>query len=137
MSLTNRQIELVEHSWDFVITNTDEAGKIFYSKLFAMAPEVRPLFSENIDEQAMKLVSLITFAVNKLRNIGEIVADVQALGKRHKGYGVKAEHYALVGAALLETLELANGSRWNAELKAAWANVFYVLSETMIEASKG
>ena len=134
--MTTRQIELVEDSWDFAITNTEGAGMIFYSRLFEIAPELRPLFKESPEAQAQKLVSLITFAVTKLNSIGEIVDDVRSLGKRHKKYNVKAEHYAIVAEALLWTLEKALQGRWNEEMKEAWVAVYTVLSTTMISASQ-
>ena len=134
--MTPKQIELVEDSWDFAITNTEGAGMIFYSRLFEIAPELKPLFKESQEAQAQKLVSLISFAVSKLNTIGEIVDDVKSLGKRHKKYNVKPEHYAIVAEALLWTLEKALQKRWNKEMKEAWVTVYTLLSTTMIAASQ-
>ena len=97
--MTPKQIKLVEGSWDFVITNTEEAGEIFYGKLFELDPSLRALFKEDIKTQSQKLVSLLTFAVSKLNNLEEILPDVKALGKRHIKYNVKPEHYATVAGA--------------------------------------
>ena len=107
--MTDRQIQLIEETWDYVILNTEKAGELFYTRLFERYPEVRPLFKSSMDEQSRKLIALITFAVNKLRNLDTIVADVQALGKRHVAYGVQDRHYATVGEALLWTLEQGLG----------------------------
>ena len=134
--MTPKQIELVEDSWDFVLINTEGAGMIFYSRLFEIAPELKPLFKESPEAQAQKLVSLITFAVTKLRTIGEIVEDVKSLGKRHKKYNVKSEHYAIVAEALLWTLEKALQKSWDEEMKEAWIAVYTLLSTTMISASQ-
>lgn len=132
--MTSRQIELVEDSWDYVITNTKEAGALFYEKLFSESPHLKPLFKGDIKEQERKLVSLITFAVSKLNNLDEIIKDVQALGTRHKGYGVKDEHYNNVASALLWTLEKGLANRWNEEVKEAWTQLYVTLAGIMTQA---
>ncbi|HEU5289127.1 MAG TPA: globin family protein [Cyclobacteriaceae bacterium] len=134
--MTPKQIELVENSWDAVLLNTKDAGMIFYSRLFDIAPELKPLFKESPEAQAQKLVSLITFAVHKLNTLDEIVNDVKSLGKRHKKYNVKPEHYGVVAEALLWTLEKALQEKWNKEMKDAWVTVYTILSSTMIAAAQ-
>ncbi|NBW35505.1 MAG: hemin receptor [Cytophagia bacterium] len=132
--MTPRQIELIEESWDFVITNTTEAGQLFYERLFHESPDLRPLFKGEIREQERKLISLITFAVSKLRNLDEIVEDVRALGTRHKQYGVKDEYYNNVATALLWTLEQGLGTKWTEEVKQAWIAVYTTLADVMTKA---
>jgi hemoglobin-like flavoprotein len=132
--MTTRQIELIEESWDFVITNTTEAGQLFYERLFQESPNLRPLFKGEIRDQERKLISLITFAVSKLRTIDEIVEDVRALGTRHKQYGVQDEYYSNVATALLWTLEQGLGTRWTEEVKQAWITVYTTLAEIMTKA---
>jgi hemoglobin-like flavoprotein len=85
-------------------------------------------------EQERKLIALITFAVSKLRNIDTIISDVQALGTRHKGYGVKDEFYGDVASALLWTLEKGLGNQWNNEVKQAWTDLYVTLAGVMTKA---
>ncbi len=134
--MTHRQIELIESSWDFVILNTQETGKIFYDRLFELDPSLRQLFKGDLDSQSRKLVALITLVVHKLHNLHEVENDVKALGQRHANYKVAPEHYATVGIALLWTLEKALGAAWTEELKEAWIDVYTILSNTMIEAAR-
>jgi hemoglobin-like flavoprotein len=132
--MTTRQIKLVENSWDYIITNTEEAGNLFYTRLFQQSPALRHLFKENMREQERKLISLITFAVSKINNLDEIANDVIALGTRHKGYGVKPEYYNDVATALLWTLEQGLGGQWNDELKEAWTTLYVTLAGIMTNA---
>jgi hemoglobin-like flavoprotein len=135
--MTPKQIELIEESWDHVITNTKEAGQLFYDRLFKESPELKPLFKGDMRDQERKLISLITFAVSKLRNINEIIDDVKALGARHKQYGVKDEYYSNVATALLWTLEQGLGERWTDEVKQAWTTLYMTLAEIMTKAPVG
>ena len=57
---------------------------------------------------------------------------VRVLGQRHAGYGVAAGHFAPVGAALIWTLEKGLGEAFTADVKAAWVEVYGVLSHAMI-----
>ena len=44
-----------------------------------------------------------------------------------------AEHYDIVGQALLATLESALGDAWTPPVKEAWTTVYGVVSATMIK----
>lgn len=93
------------------------------------------MFTSDIKEQGRKLMMMITTAVRGLDNLGALVPAVQALGRRHTGYGVKDEHYATVGYALLWTLEQGLGSDFTPETKEAWAVVHTTLADTMKSAA--
>ena len=133
--MTPKEVSLIQESWDYVITNIDKAGELFYGKLFEMDPALKPLFKGDLSVQADKLMSMITFVVSKLDNIGEVVSDVQDLGVRHKYYEVEPRHYDTVGAALLWTLEAGLGDQWSDAHRQAWTDVYVVLSNTMKEAA--
>src|SRR6266516_2586192 len=64
-----------------------------------------------------------------------IVPAVQALGRRHAGYGVRAEHYESVGVALLWTLEQGLGEAFSEEAREAWATAYGTLASVMIGAA--
>ena len=57
------------------------------------------------------------------------------LGRRHKGYGVKTEHYGTVATALLWTLEKGLGDAFTPTAKEAWTQTYTVLAKTMQAAS--
>jgi hemoglobin-like flavoprotein len=133
--MTPRQKELVQQSWAKVVPIADTAAALFYARLFELDPSLRPLFSTDIKEQGKKLMQMISVAVRGLEDLDALVPAVQALGRRHGGYGVKDEHYATVAAALLWTLEKGLGESWNAELQDAWIAVYTVLAGTMKQAA--
>jgi hemoglobin-like flavoprotein len=103
--MTTRQIQLVQQSWETVKPIAQQAGELFYQKLFDKAPQVRHLFKEDISGQAGKLGYMLTYVVSRLDNLDTIVVDVQKLAVRHNKYGAEPAHYAVVGECLLATLE--------------------------------
>ena len=134
--MTEEQKILVQSSWEKVVPIADQAAEIFYGKLFEMDPEVKPLFANSdMSEQGKKLMQMITMAVKGLDKLDELVPAVQGLGKRHVGYGVKAEHYDTVGAALLDTLAVGLGEEFTPETKEAWTLTYTTLADVMKDAS--
>jgi hemoglobin-like flavoprotein len=85
-------------------------------------------------EQGRKLMQMLSVAVRGLDRLESIVAAVRALGRRHADYGVTAEHFETVGAALLWTLQQGLGSAYTPEVADAWASVYAVLAGTMTDA---
>lgn len=133
--LTVHQKELVQATWGKVVPIAEPAAAMFYAKLFELDPSVKPMFANtDIKEQGKKLMQMIGAAVKGLDSLGELVPAVQALGKRHAGYGVKPEHYNTVGAALLDTLDKGLGDDFTPETKEAWTITYTTLAGVMIEA---
>ena len=133
--MTPQQVGEVQASFAKVAPIADQAAALFYGRLFEMAPETRALFSGDMDAQGQKLMAAIATVVNSLGEIDAVVPTVQELAKRHVAYGVRPEHYAVVGAALLWTLEMGLGDGFTPEVGAAWAAAYGALSEVMIAAA--
>lgn len=129
--MTPEQVKLVQSSFAQVVPIADTAANLFYDRLFAIAPEVRTLFPADLTEQKKKLMQMLGTAVGNLHQVEKIVPAVQALGKRHASYGVKPEHFAPVGAALLWTLEQGLGAGFTPEVKAAWTETYSTVSGVM------
>ena len=133
--MTPEQIALVQDSFKSVVPIADTAADIFYGRLFEVAPQLRPMFPQDMSEQKKKLMQMIVVAVNSLHQIETIVEPVQDLGRRHVGYGVKDEHYEIVGGALLWTLGQGLGDAFTPEVEEAWAEAYGLLATVMKEAA--
>ncbi len=129
------QIKLVQGSFAQVVPIADVAADLFYTRLFELDPSLRHMFPTDMTEQKHNLMMTLKFAVNSLSRLDELVPAVQALGRRHAGYGVKDEHYNTVGAALIWTLEQGLGEAFTPDVKGAWIHVYTVLATTMQEAA--
>ena len=128
---------LVQSTWAKVVPIADAAATLFYDRLFEIDPTTRPLFrGTDLAEQRRRLLQVLSVAIAGLDNLDGLVPTVEALGRRHAGYGVKDQHYDSVGAALLWTLERGLGEAWNAEAAAAWTEVYGILATVMRSAQK-
>ena len=133
--MTPQQVGEVQASFAKVAPIADQAAALFYGRLFETAPETRALFSGDMAAQGQKLMAAIATVVNNLGEIEAVIPAVQELAKRHLAYGVRPEHYEVVGAALLWTLERGLGDGFTPEVGAAWAAAYGALSEVMITAA--
>ena len=93
---TDREISLVQSTWAPIALQPDVAAEAFYSRLFEVAPGVRPLFPEDMKAQGRKLIQMIGVAVNNADDVESLIPALRALGERHVGYGAVAEHYPVV-----------------------------------------
>ncbi len=130
--MTPKQVELVQQSFAKVVPIADQAAVLFYDRLFELAPQVRAMFPDDMTEQRRKLMMMLVAVVNGLGDLPSILPAAGALAKRHTGYGAKAEHYPVVGAALLWTLEKGLGDAWTPEVAEAWTAAYGTLSGYMI-----
>jgi hemoglobin-like flavoprotein len=134
--MTSRQIALVQGSWKDVLSVAETAAQLFYLRLFALDESLRPMFKGELREQGRKLIAMMSVAVNGLARIETLVPVIEALGRRHAGYGVKDEHYATVAAALLWALEQGLGPRFTPDVKDAWTAAYGLLAATMQGAAR-
>jgi len=133
--MTPQQVALVQASFAKVAPIAEQATALFYGRLFETAPETRALFHGDITLQGQKLMGAIATVVTSLDDLTPVIPVAQELAKRHVGYGVRADHYRPVGAALLWTLEQGLGSDFTPEVGAAWAAAYGALSGVMIAAA--
>jgi nitric oxide dioxygenase len=125
------QIKLIESSFASVLPIAEEAGKLFYERLFVLDPALRPLFKGDMAEQSRSLMRMIAVAVNGLDHVETIVPALKALGIRHAAYGVVDRDYETVREALLWTLERRLGDGFTPDIAEAWSAAYGLLAQTM------
>jgi nitric oxide dioxygenase len=135
--MTPSQIDLVQSSFRKVAPIAETAAELFYGRLFEIAPEVKPFFRNDMKEQGRKLMTTLGVVVSGLKNLDAILPAARALATKHVGYGVAAEHYQPVGAALIWTLEQGLGDAFTTETREAWTAAYGTLSAVMIEEAYG
>jgi hemoglobin-like flavoprotein len=135
--MTPEQAHIIKLTFAQVMRDRDRVGRMFYDRLFSIAPEVKPLFRGDIAEQSRKLMDTLALAVGMLRDMPTLVITLEGLARRHVGYGVKDEHYDKVGEALLWTLEKGLGDAFTAQVRDAWTALYVAVAQIMRAAAKG
>ena len=107
----------------------------FYRALFARAPELEQLFSQDANARLAKFNSMLSTFAN-LKHLDKIGAAIQALGKRHASYGVKPEFYVIGQAAFMQALREGLGDSLDEATDSAWQEAFHALIRLMADESQ-
>jgi nitric oxide dioxygenase len=133
--LNAQQKRLVRQSFESLEEYSDTVVRLFYGRLFEIAPQVRGLFHIDLREQSRKLQDMLATIVNALDRFDELQPVLVELGRRHVGYGVLPEHYDALRLALLWALGHALNSEFDSETKAAWDQLLRSVASTMLQAT--
>ncbi|ETX29308.1 globin domain-containing protein [Roseivivax isoporae] len=129
--MTPEQLELVTESFRRTFAGKTPVARAFYDRLFAEHPELRPLFPQKMAAQYEKFTDTLVFVVRHLARRATVLVSAEELGQRHRAYGVRPEHYAIVGQALLAAMaEVTPGGLSPAE-RAAWDAAYALVSDRM------
>ena len=133
----NLDPDALETSFDLVAARGDELMDVFYARLFAAAPAVRPLFpATDMQRQKAMLLATLVLLRKSLRNLEAIVPKLRDLGARHVAYGATPEHYPVVGEILIASMAEIAGSAWTPEYERAWSEAFGIVATAMLEGAE-
>ncbi len=133
MQLTDRQIELVQESFETLMNSAEHASSDMYERLFRRAPHLKPMFRDDLEGQGMKFMTTLGLIVEGLRDPESLTAKLDELGEGHAVLGVKTEHFDYMGDALMLTLAAMLGDRFTPELESAWRQAYGSVSAAVIE----
>ena len=131
------QSELLETSFQAIVLHGEAFVTAFYERLFTRFPQTRALFAAtDMLEQRKKLQQSLALIVEHMQH-PEVLGDMlKGLGQRHVTYGVRPEHYPLVGTVLLETFADFLGKHWTQAHHDAWIQGYEAVSSLMLKATQ-
>lgn len=113
----------------------DKVTSYFYALLFVRHPDLRSLFPAAMDTQRDRLLKALLTAAEHIDNTPVLVDYLQNLGRGHRKYGTRAEHYPAVGECLIGALSKYATGVWGGETEAAWVRTYTTISQVMIDAA--
>lgn len=125
----------LRRSWAEVEKLGDNAAAYFYATLFTLDPSLRDMFPAAMGGQRDRLLAALGHIVSHVDDGATVTAFVQQLGRDHRRFDVRPEHYPVVGQALLHTLAQGLGPAWTPELAAQWTKAYELVSNLMIESA--
>lgn len=131
--LSDAQVDLIRTSAQHLADANIVATNSFYVNLFKVAPEVRPLFSEDMFAQSEKLWQSIVMVVESVDNLPDIQQALRDLGKRHVAYGAEPAHYVVVTSVLIETISTLMKDEWSEAYQEAWQVALEAVCGMMLE----
>ena len=135
--MDSKQVALVQQTFEKAAALGEKVADIFYTELFAIEPALKAMFKGDLTEQKRKLLASLAMVVRSLHVPEAILRPARDLAVKHVDYGVKPEHYTIVGNALLRTLKQGLGADFTAEVETAWTEAYRTLANIMKEAAYG
>lgn len=132
-------VRLIATSFDEIWPHAVEFAEDFYRRLFLANPEFEALFEpDRMARQYRKMISALDLVIGQAESgdIDAAIADIStylgAMGARHAHYGVAAEHFPKVGAALSATFAAHLGDRWTDAHQDSWQALYDKVAEALI-----
>ncbi|MGW2636465.1 globin domain-containing protein [Streptomyces sp. NPDC001348] len=126
---------LIRRTMAEVTPVADKATSYFYALLFVRHPELRSLFPPTMDAQRDRLFKALLTAVEHFDDTPVLVDYLQNLGRGHRKYGTRPEHYPALGECLIGALSRYASAVWDGETEAAWVRAYTTISQVMIDAA--
>jgi len=132
--LSVNEIDIIKSTAPALATHGEDITGRFYELLFEQNPELTNIFNMNNqkggDQQQALARAVYAFAAH-VDNLEAILGHVERIAQKHASLGITAEHYPLVGAALLQAIqEVLNPPT---EVIDAWAKAYGVLANVFIK----
>lgn len=124
-------------SWSQLARHGDAVPGFFYAWLFTAYPHLREFFPMSMAAQRDRLVAALGRIVSRVDELPAVVPFVEGLGRDHRKFDIKPDHYPQVGEALLATLAHFLGPLWTPQLAGDWTAAYETLASVMIGAAEG
>ncbi|HEX6870989.1 MAG TPA: globin domain-containing protein [Micromonosporaceae bacterium] len=123
---------LLKESWSIVDDRADHLAQYLYARLFLADPNVRELFPVQMTEQRSRMLDALVAAVQTIDDPERFDQVMRALGRDHRRFHVRPEHYPLLGSALLDALRRYAGEQWSIEYDQAWRDAYDMMTRKML-----
>lgn len=138
MALSDDEVDQLHLGLRLMQERKELAAALFYPRLFEIAPDTRPLFSDDIVGQTEKTLFAFGAVVAQVQALDAVDSLASDLARRHVAYGVKPAHYPQVGKAVLSILaEVLGDEYFSPEMEAAWRKAYDEIARSMVKAAYG
>jgi nitric oxide dioxygenase len=134
--MNEKAIQIVKSTVPVFQANGTAITKRFYTRMFERHPELLNIFNhanQGLEKQQKALAGAVYAAGAHIDNLGAIVPAVRHVFHKHRGLGVKPEHYPIVGENLLAAIREVLGSDVATdEVIDAWGQAYSVIADAFI-----
>lgn len=127
---------LIQESFALVAESSEKVTGHFYALMFLEDPSLRDMFPPMMDGQRDRLLSALVKVVHQVHDPESLVEDLRQLGRDHRKFGVRPEHYETVGRCLVAAMKRYAKPGWTPAMDASWSAAFGFMADTMITAAE-
>jgi NAD(P)H-flavin reductase/hemoglobin-like flavoprotein len=128
---------ILKESWALVEDRQDRVAAHLYARLFLNNPQLRDMFPVQMTTQRDRLLGALVSAVQAFDDPERFDGYLRSLGRDHRKFYVRPEHYGAVKEALLDALRNNSDELWTSEYEQAWNDVYDAIAAKMIAGASG
>jgi NAD(P)H-flavin reductase/hemoglobin-like flavoprotein len=127
---------LIRESFALVADDADRVVSHFYALVFTQNPALRDMFPPMMDAQRDRLFQALVRIVGQAEHPDGLADYLRQLGRDHRKFGARPEHYDVVWRCLISALKRYAGTAWSPDMDSAWLAAYQLVAGTMIEAAE-
>lgn len=132
--ISTRQRHLIRESWSQLLPLQAAASALFYDRLFALLPPLRPIFPAERKAQRTLLVRTVSYLVEHLGDPERLLPVLRDVGRSQRRLGLRPRDFQAMGEALAWSLKQGLGTAFTLEVQDAWAAAFTLVADILSEA---
>ncbi len=136
MALSQETIDIVKSTVPVLEKHGVTITTVFYKNMFKNHPELLNIFNHTNQSQGRQqtaLANMVLAAAKHIDQLESVVPAVVQVAHKHRGLGVKPEHYPIVGKHLLEAIKEVLGDAATDDIINAWAEAYGVIAQAFID----
>ncbi|VEF48896.1 oxidoreductase FAD-binding domain-containing protein [Bacillus freudenreichii] len=136
MALSQKTIDIIKSTVPVLEVHGVTITSVFYKNMFNNHPELLNIFNhanQSQGRQQTALANMVYAAAQNIDKLESVLPAVVQVAHKHRGLGVKPEHYPIVGKHLLEAIKEVLGDAATDEIIDAWAEAYGVIAQVFID----
>ena len=136
MSLSNETIKTIKSTAPILEVHGATITTVFYKNMFINHPELLNMFNEVNQKQGKQqqaLANLVYAAAKNIDQLETVLDEVKLVANKHRGLGVKPEHYPIVGKYLLLAIKEVLGDAATDDIMNAWEEAYGLIAQVFID----
>lgn len=133
--LTDKHINIIKSTIPLLENAGPAMTSHFYQRMFNHNPELQDIFNmsnQHTGRQQVALFEAIAAYAKNIENLAVLTTAVERIAQKHTSFNIQAEHYAIVGHHLIETLRELAPEAFTADVEDAWLNAYQFLASIFI-----
>jgi|SRR5690625_3351236 len=136
MTLSQKTIDIVKSTVPALEENRVNITSVFYKNMFHNHPELLNIFNhanQSRGQQQLALANMVYAAAKNIDQLENIISEVVPVAHKHRGLGVKKEHYPIVGKHLIGAIKEVLGDAATDEVIDAWKEAYDAIAKVFID----
>ncbi|MCM3024840.1 NO-inducible flavohemoprotein [Heyndrickxia ginsengihumi] len=137
--LSQKTIDIVKSTVPVLEEHGTKITSYFYKTMFAAHPELLNIFNHVNQAQGRQqtaLANTVIAAAKYIDRLEAILPVVDQIAHKHRGLGIKADQYPIVGKYLLLAIKHVLGDAATDEIINAWAEAYGAIADVFIAIEK-